>query len=88
MQTTLAYPAKKAELILQTDASDTCVGAVLQQIVNGTIQPLGFYSKALTTTQQKYSTIDRELTGIYQAVQHFSPLLDGHAFSSTLTTNH
>lgn len=66
--TTLAYPGKNVELTLQTDASDTCVGAVLQQIINKNIQPLGFYSKALTETQQRYSTIDRELTAIYQAV--------------------
>ena len=47
--TVLAHSNHKANLELITDASDSVVGAVLQQISNGLRQPLAFWSKALTT---------------------------------------
>lgn len=72
--------APNARLTLTTDASDDAVGAVLHQIADGQIQPLGFYSKKLSPSQKKYSAYDRELTAIYQVVQHFKYALDGREF--------
>lgn len=82
----LAYQTEKGELFLEVDASDTAVGAVLHQKVNCVFQPLGFYSKKLTDTQQKYSTYDRELTGMYQSVMYFKHMLEGRPF--TILTDH
>lgn len=76
----LSYPKENAELSLHVDASDTCVGAVLHQLVDGAMEPLGFYSKKLTTAQQKYSTYDRELTAIFQGVRYFRFMLEGREF--------
>ncbi|XP_073831557.1 uncharacterized protein [Musca autumnalis] len=42
--TMLAHPAPDLELALVTDASDSAIGAVLEQNFNGTWIPLGFYS--------------------------------------------
>jgi hypothetical protein len=39
----LAHPALNAVLSLATDASDTHVGGVLQQLAGGSWQPLAFY---------------------------------------------
>lgn len=77
----LAYPSNLGQLSLQTDASDTCVGAVLHQIEDDIFKPLGFYSKELTTAQKKYSAYDRELTAIFQGIKHFRHLLEGRNFS-------
>lgn len=49
----LAHPDAEAPIILATDASDTCVGAVVHQQVGDQLQPLGFFSRKLTETQQK-----------------------------------
>lgn len=78
---TLAYPSKNAKLSLHTDASDFCAGAVLHQLSGDHLQPLGFYSQAFTPTQCRYSAYDRELTAIYQAIQHFRHLLEGRQFT-------
>lgn len=75
--TLLAHPAKDAELSIWCDASDSMVGAVLHQHVNNEWQPLGFYSKKLSNAQQKYSTYDRELTAMYQAVKQFRYMIEG-----------
>lgn len=78
--TCLAHPAPLAEITLVTDASDTAVGAVLQQDVDGHMQPLGFFSKRLTEAQRKYSTYDRELLAIYLAIKHFRYMVEGRIF--------
>ena len=73
----LVHPARDAELAIYADASDTAVGAALHQCVNGTLEPLSFYSKKLTPAQQNYSTYDRELAAIYQAITYFQYMIDG-----------
>jgi hypothetical protein len=82
----LFHPVPEAKLILHTDASDHAVGAVLHQVVNNELQPLCFYSKKLTKAQMNYSTYDRELTAIFQAIRFFKYYLDGRNF--TIFTDH
>lgn len=84
--TELKYLAPDAQLFLSTDASDTAVGAVLQQLVDGQMQPLGFFSRKLSNAQIKYSTYDRELLAIYEAVQHFRHTIEGRQFK--ILTDH
>ena len=80
--TTLTYMSPYSQLTLIVDASDTAVGAVLHQIIDEVAQPLGFYSKPLTNAQQNYNAYDRELTAVYQGVQHFKyVLLEGRTFT-------
>jgi hypothetical protein len=43
----LAHPALNAVLSLATDASDTHVGCLLQQLAGGRRQPPAFFSKKL-----------------------------------------
>lgn len=73
----LAHPSKSAELSLYVDASDIAAGAVLHQVIDGALQPLGFFSKKFDKTQMRYSTYDRELTAMYLAVKHFKFMLQG-----------
>ncbi|GBN40108.1 Transposon Ty3-I Gag-Pol polyprotein [Araneus ventricosus] len=84
--TLLSFPNSELPLSLFTDASDTAIGAVLQQYENSTWKPIAFYSKKLNDTQQNYSTYDRELLGIYLSVKHFKHYLEGRTF--TIYTDH
>ncbi|CAD6233210.1 GSCOCG00012260001-RA-CDS, partial [Cotesia congregata] len=52
-------------LALITDASDTGIGAALEQFVDGSWTPAGFFSRKLSDTETRYSTYDRELLAIY-----------------------
>lgn len=76
----LAYPNPDAPTCLITDASDTAVGAVLQQHVNGIWRPISFFSKKMTSTEARYSTFDKELLAIYLAIRHFRYFLEGRLF--------
>lgn len=73
----LAHPSHKATLAIFTDASDSAAGAVLQQHVNNSWQPLGYFSKKFSDAQKKYSTYDRELLAIYMAMKHFRKTFEG-----------
>jgi hypothetical protein len=67
----LVHPVTNTVLSLATDASDTHVGGVLQQLAGGNWQPLAFYSKKLSGAGTRYSTFDRELLAAFSAVRHF-----------------
>ena len=49
-------------------------------------QPLGFFSKKLDQTQQRYSAYDRELLACVLGIRHFRFMLEGRLF--TLYTDH
>lgn len=83
---TLSYPMLDVPLSLMTDASDTCIGAVLQQQVKGIWRPLGYFSKKLTPAQSRYSTYDRELLAIFAGVRHFRRMFEGRQL--TIYTDH
>ena len=78
--TLLSYPKPDAPTCLMTDASDTAVGAVLQQLFDGMWQPLSFFSKKLRPAETRYSTFDRELLAVYLAIKHFRHFLEGRHF--------
>ncbi|GFU61422.1 retrovirus-related Pol polyprotein from transposon opus [Trichonephila clavipes] len=54
--TALSFPAADARLSLTTNASDFAVGSLLQQHIETTVEPLGFFSRKLSATEKKYST--------------------------------
>ncbi len=65
------HPEHSAPTCIMTDASETAVGAVLQQLIAGQWQPLLYFSKALKPAQTHYSAFDRELLVIYLSIKHF-----------------
>ena len=83
---TLVHPSLDLPLALTCDASDSGVGAVVEQFASGCWQPIAFFSKQLRTPEQKYSAFDRELLSLYLAIRHFRFLLEGRPF--TIYTDH
>ena len=58
--------------ILQTDASNHGVGAVLSQAdAEGLDHPIAFFSRKLLDREKKYSTIEKECLAIKLAVDTF-----------------
>ncbi|XP_066982798.1 uncharacterized protein [Macrobrachium rosenbergii] len=76
--TALAHQNPNGPLQLTMDASNVTCGAVLEQIIAGGPQPIAFSSKKFNPAEARYSTFDRELCAVYQAVQHFkkNPVAD------------
>jgi len=85
----LAHPVAGAQLVLSVNSSaDTHVGAVLQQRISpeSPLQPLGFFSKKLETSQHKYSAFDWELLAMVLAIKHLRWAVEGRQF--TVLTDH
>ena len=78
--TLLVHPEHDAPTSAMVDASGYAVGGVLQQRMNNEWLPLGFFSKKLTPTEQRYSAFGRELLAAYLTVKHFRFFLEGRSF--------
>ena len=74
---TLCYYDPHLPVSLETDASQSSLGAVLLQ--NG--RPISFMSKALTDTQSRYSNTECEILGMVTGVEHFHQYLFGRQFT-------
>ena len=73
--------------ILQTDASEVGVGAILSQIdTEGYDHPVAYFSRKLLSREQKYSTIEKECLAIKLGVQAFQTYLLGQEF--VIQTDH
>lgn len=72
----LSYPDFTKKFILQTDASNFALGAVLSQEGH----PVCYASRTLNDHEQNYSTIEKELLAIVWATQYFRPYLFGRKF--------
>ncbi|CAI2732366.1 unnamed protein product [Schistosoma spindalis] len=84
--TLLAHPDPSATLSIAVDASDFAIGAVMQQNISGSWQPLEFFSRRLTPTETRYSAFGRELLAAYRAIKHFRHAVEGRQF--ILFTDH
>ena len=78
--TSLSHPQPDAPTCIMTDASDTAIGAVLQQLMAGVWHPISYFSRKLTPPESRYSTFDRELLAVYLAIRHFRYFVEGRTF--------
>eukprot|EP00731_Ephydatia_muelleri_P004053 Em0002g229a len=77
----LSSPDVSKTFIVQTDASDRGVGAVLSQVQeDGQEHPVGYYSRKLLAREQRYSTIEKECLAIKLALDAFKVYLLGRKF--------
>jgi hypothetical protein len=83
----LRSPDFSRPFILQTDASERGVGAVLSQRSDqGEEHPIAYFSKKLQPREEKYSTIEKECLAIKVATHAFRTYLIGRQF--TVETDH
>ena len=74
---TLAYLISGLPCILDTDASDVAVEAVLSQKIDGVEKPIAFYSAVLNRGQRNYCATRREMLAVVKSLQHFRHYLLG-----------
>ena len=78
-----------AQLIMETDASDYALTAILS-IVNddNEIHPVSFHSCTFTTAELNYNTYDKELLAIFKAFKIWQHYLEGLAYSINVVMDH
>ena len=67
----LRSPDFDKEFILQTDASDRGIGAVLSQMEVGQEHPVGYFSKKLLPREERNSTVEKECLAMGLAEEAF-----------------
>ena len=82
LQTTpvLTLPNSTDQFILDTDASDSAIGAELLQVQDGIERVIAYGSFTLSGAQRKYCTIRKELLAVVRFTQHFRHYLLGREF--------
>ena len=83
----LKIPDLAKDMYLQTDASNSGLGAVLLQNYDGTFHPVKFLSRKLKSAEQNYSTIQKECLAIVWAIQKLYVYLYNREFI-ILTDHH
>ena len=82
----LAYPDSSKPFILDTDASNHSLGAVLSQIQDGKERVVCFDSRLLSKEERNYCVTRRELLAVVVFTNKFRPYLLGRPFR--LRTDH
>lgn len=76
----LKFPNFEEVFYVTTDASDVAIGAVLSQGDLPNDRPICFFSRTLNDCQKRYSTIQKELLAIVEAIKAFRVHLYGRFF--------
>lgn len=76
----LGNPDFSLPFSIESDASDTAVGAALIQHVDGQPRVIAYFSKKLSSTQRKYASVEKECLGVLLAISHFRHFIEGTRF--------
>jgi hypothetical protein len=85
----LIHPDPAKPFIVETDASDFALGAILSQFgIDGLLHPVTFYSRKLTSAEINYQVYDKELLAIIMAFEQWRPYLVGAQHRVQVLTDH
>ena len=73
-ETLISYPDWKLPFIVNTDASDNQLGAVISQ----NNKPISFFSRILIKPQHNYTKTDKELLAISECLKQFRGIIFGY----------
>jgi len=84
----LRNPDSNKPFVVETDASNFAVGAILSQEFDGQLHPIAYISTSLTNSQLNYPIFDKELLAIKVALEQWRHYLEGARHPFTIYTDH
>uniref|UniRef100_A0A803KBS3 Gypsy retrotransposon integrase-like protein 1 n=1 Tax=Xenopus tropicalis TaxID=8364 RepID=A0A803KBS3_XENTR len=86
----LIHPVPTRPFILEVDASDVGVGAILSQrpSFQHSLHPCAYFSRKFSAAERNYDVGNRELLAIKLALQEWRHLLEGSSEPVTILTDH
>lgn len=76
------------ESVLETDASDFAISAVLSQYHDRTLRPVAFMSRKLDKHERNYEIHDKELLAVVSAIKVWRHYLEGARHPFVILTDH
>ena len=76
----LVHPQSEGEFLLDTNAGNKGIGAVLSQVQDGQVKVIAYGSKMLSKTERNYCITRCELLAMVHFVSQFKHFLIGHHF--------
>ena len=77
----LGFPQEsQGEFILDCDASNNALGAVVSQLQEGEERVISYYSKCFSKAERRYCTTRKELLSVVSSIKHFHHYLYGRHF--------
>jgi len=84
----LAHFYPERETVIETDASDFALGAILSQFQDQRLHPVAFHSRKLNSAECNYEIHDKELLAILEAFMELKHYLYGADKQITVYTDH
>uniref|UniRef100_A0A3B1IV37 Gypsy retrotransposon integrase-like protein 1 n=1 Tax=Astyanax mexicanus TaxID=7994 RepID=A0A3B1IV37_ASTMX len=86
----LKHPNPDLPFVVEVDASNTGIGAVLSQRSGSPpkLHPVAFFSKKMSPAERNYGIGDRELLAVKLALEEWRHWLEGAAHPFTVLTDH
>jgi len=84
----LAYFYPERETVIETDASDFALGAILSQFQDKRLHPVAFHSPKLNSAELNYEIYDKELLAILEAFMEWKHYLYGADKPIMVYTDH
>ena len=76
----MAFPTDDGQFILDSDASDETIGAVVMQIQSGVEKVIAYGSRTLGKEERNYCATDRELLAVKYCMEYYKHYLLGRHF--------
>jgi len=76
----LAHYHQDVPTFVSSDACDLSLGAVLEQLIDGELRPIDYYSCQLKPAETRYSTMEKECLAMVRALLHWRYELVGVQF--------
>jgi hypothetical protein len=75
-------------IVVETDASDYALAAIISTYVEGDIHPIAFHSRTFNSAELNYDVHDKELLAIFEAFQKWRHYLEGTDTPVDVVTDH
>jgi RNase H-like domain found in reverse transcriptase len=86
----LSFWIPKSQLVLETDASDYALAAILSIVSpdDGEIHPIAFHSRTFSAPEHNFDVHDKELLAIFEAFKIWRHYLEGPTSPIDVVTDH
>ena len=83
----LVQPDFNEKFTIQSDASNTGLGGILTQVIDGEERVIAYASRSLSRAERNYATLEKELLGVLFCIDKFKQYIEGVRFN-VITDNY